>query len=229
MNLHHKLGLVVLVLGLQACASQGERAAHAEHGGSPAKFDAAQHDEDMARHGKDMAKHSEDMAKHKEAMAKHKEGMGQKMHGMAGMAMASLSPAASGGATGLVVFHAKGEDLMVHVKASGFVPGTAHGFHVHANGSCASPDFSSAGGHFNPGGQPHGPQDGARHAGDMPNLQADAQGKVDQKFVLKGAKLQGDAGLLGRAVIVHADPDDFKTQPTGNSGARIACGVIAAH
>ncbi|WP_374435678.1 superoxide dismutase family protein [Inhella sp.] len=204
MNLHQKLGWAALILGLQACASQDKPDAHAAHGSEAAQ--PAKHD-----------------------MAMHKEGMGHKMHDMGGMAMASLSPAAAGGATGLVMFHTKGEDLMVHVKASGFAPGTAHGFHVHANGNCASPDFSSAGGHFNPGAHPHGPQDAARHAGDMPNLQADAQGKVDQKFVLKGAKLQGETGLVGRAVIVHADPDDFKTQPTGNSGARMACGVIAAH
>ncbi|WP_232351633.1 superoxide dismutase family protein [Inhella proteolytica] len=206
MNFHHKLGLAALILALQACATQEKPDPHAGH--TAAAPQAAK--QEMGGMG---------------GMG----GMGQKMHDMSGMAMASLSPAAAGGATGLVMFHAKGEDLMVHVKASGFAPGSMHGFHVHDKGNCASPDFSSAGGHFNPGAHPHGPQDAARHAGDMPNLQADAQGKVDQKFVLKGAKLQGETGLVGRAVIVHADADDFKTQPTGNSGARMACGVIAAH
>jgi len=203
MNVHISIGLAALFLSLQVGASASDGAAHAAHAASAAP---------PSPHG----------------MHPHKEGMPHKKQG-GGMAVASLSPAANGGATGLVMFHAKGEDLMVHVKASGFAPGSAHGFHVHANGNCASPDFSSAGGHFNPGGHPHGPQDGARHAGDMPNLQADAEGKVDQKFLLRGGKLLGDAGIVGRAVIIHVDPDDFQTQPTGNSGARMACGVIAAH
>lgn len=218
MNLHHKLGLVVLILSLQACASQGEPAIHADYGASAAQ---------PAKH--EMGKHGDGMGK---PMGKHMGAEGNKgpmKHAMRDMAMASLSPAAAGGATGLVVFHSKDGDVMVHVKASGFAPNSAHGFHVHEKGSCASADFSSAGGHFNPGGHPHGPQDAPRHAGDMPNLQADAQGRVDQKFVIKGVQLKGEAGLLGRAVIVHAEPDDFKTQPTGNSGARMACGVIASH
>lgn len=202
-----QLGLIALIVALQGCASPGPSSGHEGHG------NAAPAPQPSGGMGHKMH---------------HEGGMGG-MGKMGGMAMASLSPAANGGATGLVMFHAKGDDLMVHVKASGFAPGSAHGFHVHEKGNCASSDFMSAGGHFNPGGHPHGPQDGTRHAGDMPNLQADAQGKVDQKFVLKGAKLQGDSGLVGRAVIVHVDPDDFKTQPTGNSGARMACGVIAAH
>ncbi len=201
MSLHKALTLGVLVLGLQACATQDAHKDHAAPGGAKAEG------------GHDMGK-----------------GKGKHMHDMMDkMAAASLSPAAAGGATGLVVFHAKGDDLMVHVKASGFAPGTLHGFHVHANGNCASADFISAGGHFNPHASAHGPQDAAHHAGDMPNLVADAEGKVDQKFTLKGAALKGPSGLVGRAVIVHAEPDDFKTQPTGNSGARMACGVIAGH
>jgi Cu-Zn family superoxide dismutase len=145
------------------------------------------------------------------------------------MAVASLGPGASGGPSGMVMFHAMDGHLMVHVRMSGLTPGRKHGFHVHANGSCASADFLSAGGHFNPGGQAHGGPTQPHHAGDMPNLEADAQGQASQKFMLHGVSLKGAQGIVGKAVIVHADPDDYATQPTGNSGARIACGVIAAH
>jgi len=146
------------------------------------------------------------------------------------MAVASLTPTQGNQVRGLVMFHAMDGHLMVHAKLSGLKPNGEHGFHVHENGSCASTDGSSAGGHFNPDGQPHGPQQSAHHAGDLPALKADAEGAVDQKFMLMGPTLgQGAGNLIGRAVIVHAQADDYATQPTGNSGARIACGVIAGH
>jgi len=148
---------------------------------------------------------------------------------MGGAAFATLSPSATGGATGSVMFHAMGDELMVHVQAAGLAPGSVHGFHIHDKGNCASADFTSAGGHFNPDAKPHGTQDAAHHAGDMPNLTADADGKVDQKFHLHGASLTGPNSIVGHAVIVHAGPDDYTTQPTGNSGARLSCGVIATH
>jgi Cu-Zn family superoxide dismutase len=144
-------------------------------------------------------------------------------------AVATLSPAASGGATGLVTFTANGATAVdVHVVVSGLVPGSAHGFHVHEFPNCASADFMSAGGHFNPTRQPHGPQDQPHHAGDMPGLWADPQGKIDEKFTLQGVPLGGAEGLVGHSVILHASRDDYQTQPTGNSGARQACGVIVA-
>ena len=119
---------------------------------------------------------------------------------------------------------------MAHARISGLKPNGEHGFHVHETGSCASPAGTSAGGHFNPDAQPHGPQAAAHHAGDMPALKADANGVADQKIMLDGPTLaDGPKSLVGRAVIVHLQPDDYATQPTGNSGARIACGVIAAH
>jgi len=128
------------------------------------------------------------------------------------------------------VFHETDGHLMVHARISGLKPNGEHGFHVHETGSCASPDGSSAGGHFNPDGKPHGPQSAAHHAGDLPALKADANGVVDQKFMLMGPTVaDGPASLVGRAVIVHTQADDYATQPTGNSGARIACGVIAAY
>jgi Cu-Zn family superoxide dismutase len=150
---------------------------------------------------------------------------------MAGrMAVASLTPTQGSEVRGLVMLHAMDGHVMVHAKLSGLKPHGEHGFHVHEVGSCASTDGSSAGGHFNPDGKPHGPPQAAHHAGDLPALKADAQGKVDQKFMLMGVTLDdGPSSLLGRAVIVHAQADDYATQPTGNSGARIACGVIAGH
>jgi Cu-Zn family superoxide dismutase len=143
-------------------------------------------------------------------------------------AVATLSPSAGGGALGLVSFTQNGNAVDVHVVATGLVPGSVHGFHVHENGNCASPDFLSAGGHFNPDKLPHGPQAGAHHMGDMPSLLADPDGRVDTRFTLTGVPLGGAQGYVGHAVILHAGPDDYQTQPTGNSGARLSCGVIAA-
>lgn len=107
----------------------------------------------------------------------------------------------------------------------------SYGFHVHEKGDCSAADASSAGGHFNPANAPHGRvRQGEHHAGDSDNLVADAKGvaKVDRQFV--GLVLGGGAAndAIGKAVIVHASPDDYTTQPTGNAGARIACGVIKA-
>lgn len=155
---------------------------------------------------------------------------GAGMAGMAGMAVASLTPTQGNSVRGLVMFHEKDGHVMVHAKLSGLKPNAEHGFHLHEKGDCASPDGASAGGHFNPDGKPHGPQTAAHHAGDMPALKADANGVVDQKFMLHGPTVAaGPASINGRSVIVHIAPDDYVTQPTGNSGARIACGVIAAH
>jgi Cu-Zn family superoxide dismutase len=150
------------------------------------------------------------------------------MVGQTKAAVATLSPAASGAALGIVTFAASGNQVDVHVVATGLPPGSVHGFHVHETGNCASPDFTSAGGHFNPTKQPHGPQSGPHHMGDMPSLLADPAGKIDTKFTVEGVALGGTDGYVGRAVILHAGPDDYATQPTGNSGGRIACGVIAA-
>ena len=143
-------------------------------------------------------------------------------------AVATLSPTATSGVSGIVVFSGGGNSVDVHVTASGLQPGSIHGFHVHENGNCASADFMSAGNHFNPPPKPHGPQDKPHHAGDMPSLLAAPAGKIDARFTLEGVTLGGAEGFVGHAVILHATADDFDAQPSGNSGARIACGVIAA-
>ena len=150
------------------------------------------------------------------------------MHG-GPSAMAKLEPTRGNATTGMAMFHAMGDKVMLHVRVEGLKPGQAHGFHVHEKGDCSSGDGMSTGGHFNPLGKPHGAHDAAeRHAGDLPSLTADANGRVDVHLTLSGLSIgSGATDIVGRGLIVHAQPDDYKTQPTGNAGARIACGVIA--
>lgn len=120
----------------------------------------------------------------------------------------------------------------VRVAVTGFrLPPGAHGLHVHAVGRCDPPEFTSAGAHFNPGGKQHGRMNSAGpHAGDLPNLVAAASGQAGLDITTKTFTLSpGPSSLLGEkgtALVVHANPDDDKTDPTGNSGGRIACGVI---
>ena len=142
-------------------------------------------------------------------------------------ASATLAPTAGNAASGTVTFTQKGDKVTVNAKVSGLAPG-GHGFHIHEKGDCSAPDAMSAAGHFNPGGKPHGAPDAAdHHGGDMPMLQADASGNAMLTTDLSGISIGSGAGdIVGKAVIVHKDADDFKTQPTGNSGARVACGVI---
>ena len=142
-------------------------------------------------------------------------------------AVAQLKPTAGNKAAGTVWFTQDGLRVNVRVQVSGLVPNQEHGFHVHEKGDCSAPDGMSAGGHFNPGGRPHDPQSAPHHGGDMPSLKADAAGNAQASFQIEGVSVAtGIDGLLGRGVIVHAKPDDYTTQPTGNSGARIACGVV---
>ncbi len=144
-------------------------------------------------------------------------------------AEAVLKPTQGSSVAGMVSFRQEGDAVVVTAQISGLTPG-AHGFHIHEKGDCTAPDATSAGGHFNPTGKPHGHPDHAdHHSGDMPALVADASGVARLTARLSGLSVGGGTGgILGRGVIVHAAPDDFKTQPTGNSGARVACGVIAA-
>lgn len=150
-------------------------------------------------------------------------------HGAPG-ARAVLEPTRGNTTAGTVMFHAVEGGLMLHVRVSGLKPGQEHGFHVHEKGDCSSGDGMSTGGHFNPTGKPHGqPGHGDHHAGDLPALKADAEGKVDVRLHAHGITLgSGATSVVGRGLIVHAQPDDYKTQPTGNSGARVACAVITA-
>jgi superoxide dismutase, Cu-Zn family len=138
-----------------------------------------------------------------------------------------LEPTKGNRATGSVRFTQQGGNVLVIVDVHNLAPGSVHGFHLHEKGDCSAPDAMSAGGHFNPDGQPHGPQTGPHHAGDMPALKADDNGVAKVAFIMHGVTVSaGPDSVLGKALIVHRDPDDYTTQPTGNSGARIACGVV---
>jgi Cu-Zn family superoxide dismutase len=143
-------------------------------------------------------------------------------------AVANLEPTQNGKASGTVNFYQVGDKVRVLGKVSGLTPGREHGFHIHEAGDCSSGDGMSAKGHFNPMGKPHGnPASTERHAGDMPALKADDKGNASIRADLDIMTVTpGSASIVGRGLIVHADPDDYKTQPTGNAGARIACGVI---
>jgi Cu-Zn family superoxide dismutase len=141
-------------------------------------------------------------------------------------AVAVLHPTASNTAAGTVWLTATSGGVAVKATLKGLAPGT-HGFHVHEFGDCTAPDAESAGGHFNPTARPHGaPTDAARHAGDLGNVTAAAVGTATLQWTDPTMKLDGPDGVVGHAVIVHASPDDLKTQPTGNAGGRVACGVV---
>ena len=143
-------------------------------------------------------------------------------------AVALLQPTRGNTTTGTIWLMQDGPAVMARGKVSGLKPNQEHGFHVHEKGDCSSNDGMSTGGHFNPHGKPHGRPGPEHHAGDLPALRADARGDADVRFEVPGTVFGPDAGALaGRALIVHAGPDDYTTQPTGNSGARIACGVIS--
>jgi len=144
-------------------------------------------------------------------------------------ATASLQPTKNGKASGNITFTQVGENrVRVARTVSGLVPGREHGFHVHEAGDCSSGDGLSAKGHFNPYGKPHGnPTAADHHVGDMPALRADAGGTATVDAMVEPMSIApGQASIVGRGLIVHADPDDYKTQPTGNAGARVACAVI---
>jgi Cu-Zn family superoxide dismutase len=142
-------------------------------------------------------------------------------------ATAKLEATRGNANTGTVTFSQQGDRVMVHARVEGLKPGQEHGFHVHEKGDCSSGDGMSTGGHFNPTGKPHGPQDADHHVGDLPALKADANGRADAQFHVTGVTIgSGVADIVGKGLIVHAMPDDYRTQPTGNAGGRIACGVI---
>jgi Cu-Zn family superoxide dismutase len=149
---------------------------------------------------------------------------------LAASARARLSAVGDSGVGGDLAFNIDNGGVRVTGTLTGVEPGSAHGFHVHEFGDCSAPDASSAGGHFNPTGQPHGNREagGAHHAGDMPNQVGgdDGQARVDQ--LLTGLEIgSGSAGdIVGKSVVVHAKADDYRSQPSGDAGGRIACGVI---
>jgi len=143
-------------------------------------------------------------------------------------AQALMKPAKNQKAKGVVHFTQSAGKVKVEAMLEGLKPGP-HGFHIHEKGDCSAPDFASAGGHFNPNAKPHGDHTNPeKHIGDMGNIIADAKGKANLTLELTGASIGGAMGILEKGVIVHEKADDFKTQPTGNAGGRVACGVIEA-
>ena len=142
-------------------------------------------------------------------------------------AVAVLSPASGSSVHGVIRFTQDGAALKVAADIEGLTPGQQHAMHVHECGDCTAPDATSAGGHYNPEGHAHAlPVTDERHAGDLGNLTADAGGKAHYEITVTNCSIAGMVNpILGRAVIVHAKPDDGG-QPTGNAGGRVACGVI---
>jgi len=137
-------------------------------------------------------------------------------------AVVTLAPASGSSVQGEVHVRAISKGVHFEGSVTGLSAGV-HGMHVHEAGDCSAPDASSAKGHFNPLRQMHG-----MHAGDLPDIVADASGKAKFSFDVAGIDLgTHEMGISGRALVIHADPDDHKSQPAGNSGKRIACGVIA--
>jgi superoxide dismutase, Cu-Zn family len=127
---------------------------------------------------------------------------------------------------GKVTFTKEGDMIKVVADIEGLAPGK-HGFHIHEKGDCSAPDGTSAGGHFNPETMQHAGHDSPqRHVGDMGNLIADANGKAHLELTDTMMSFEGTNSIIGKSVIVHETEDDLTTQPTGNSGARVACGVI---
>jgi superoxide dismutase, Cu-Zn family len=144
-------------------------------------------------------------------------------------ASAVLQPTAGNTASGTVTFAQSGSKVRVNADIRGLKPNAQHGFHIHEKGDCSAPDATSAAGHFNPDGKPHGAAEHQpHHAGDLPPLVADASGVAKISYEADSISVGSGAAndVVGRGLIVHRDPDDFTTQPTGNSGARVACGVI---
>ncbi len=140
--------------------------------------------------------------------------------------IAVLIPTSGSAVSGIVMFEAEKSGVKVTAHLKGLAPGK-HGFHVHEYGDCSSGDGTSAGGHFNPGEMPHSmPMSEKRHVGDLGNIDADKDGNARLEYVDPLITFEGRNSILGRAVIVHEKEDDLKTQPTGNAGGRLACGVV---
>src|SRR5436190_3470058 len=146
--------------------------------------------------------------------------------GRGAMAMANLNPSEGQTAKGTVHFHDQGEGLVeVVVDLTGVPPGE-HGFHVHDKGDCGN-NGQNAGGHFNPTNMVHGAPDAqSHHAGDFGNVTAGANGEVHTRFETHSITVkEGAMSVVGHAVVLHGNPDDLVSQPAGNAGPRIACGV----
>jgi superoxide dismutase, Cu-Zn family len=146
-------------------------------------------------------------------------------------AVAQIAPTQGNTVTGSLALAQSPEGVRITGSVQGLKPDAEFGFHVHEEGDCSAPDGSSAGAHFNPTQAQHGnPGGGAHHAGDMVNIRSNSEGVAHADTTAAGTSLHGDPNtdIMGKAIVVHESPDDYTTQPSGNSGKRVACGVIAA-
>lgn len=143
-------------------------------------------------------------------------------------AIAVLSSTQNSSVHGVVTFVRSGGVAQVNLNMTGLKPNSTHGLHIHESGDCTARDASSAGGHFNPTSSQHGGANGSpRHSGDLGNVTADANGNINSSFKVGDIAFgTGQDSIIGRGLIVHAERDDLKSQPAGNSGARAACGLI---
>lgn len=148
----------------------------------------------------------------------------------AGVGTAAATVTLSGAAVnGSLQFSAVEGGVQMTGEITGLTASSEHGFHVHQTGDCTAPDFKSAGDHFNPTNAPHGAStSAAHHLGDLASIKSNAEGTATVSGTVAGATLRdgGPHDLVGKALIVHAKRDDYTTQPSGDSGDRIACGVI---
>lgn len=146
------------------------------------------------------------------------------------VASATLNPTEGNDVRGRVTFSNEPNGVLVVAELSGLNEGL-HGFHIHETGDCSAPDASSAGSHFNPSNHPHGAPDAPaaeRHAGDLGNIEAGADGIARYERVDANVQTSGAASIIGKAVVVHGGQDDYVSQPSGDAGSRVACGVIEA-
>ncbi len=141
-------------------------------------------------------------------------------------AVCVLHPTAGDSASGVVTFTQTDNGIKIEANMTGLTEGK-HGFHIHQWGNCTAADGTSAGGHFNPDNKKHGgPEDVERHVGDLGNIVADSMGNASLTMIDTVISFSGRHNIIGRGIIVHAGEDDLTSQPTGNAGPRVACGVI---
>jgi superoxide dismutase, Cu-Zn family len=145
-------------------------------------------------------------------------------------AIAEMNPASGSQVRGLATFVETNDGVKMTLELTGLKPNGVHALHLHEFGDCSAPDATSAGGHWNPTGERHGDRHGTGefHRGDIDNIEADSEGRGRYETTVKDWTIGGDqaTNILGKSVIIHVDEDDFVSQPTGDAGDRISCGVI---
>jgi superoxide dismutase, Cu-Zn family len=141
-------------------------------------------------------------------------------------AVCVLHPTEGSNVSGIVTFTTTGSGVRIEARVEGLAPGK-HGFHIHEFGDCSAADATSAGGHYNPHNRQHGgPEDEERHVGDLGNIEAGEDGTAHFEWEDELITLNGEYSVIGLSVVVHEDEDDLTSQPTGDAGGRLACGVI---